>query len=84
MINCSCGSDWFIEQRLVRPAGELPEPIYPVREHCEPAQYRYVCVECGTVYGKEPLPQEKPAAVEAETPKAAPKRRGRPPKTAQS
>jgi hypothetical protein len=84
MINCSCGSDWFVEQRLVRPAGVPPETAYPVREHRSPAQYRYICAECGKVYGEESLPEEKPAAVKAETPKVAPKRRGRPAKAAQN
>lgn len=56
MMACPCGSDWFVEHKLVRPAGlpHNPHSPMPVREQ---PKYRYVCVECDLEYGKEP---EKP------------------------
>jgi hypothetical protein len=53
-MTCPCGSDWFAEERLVRPAG-VPRPLQTVPLSLrEGARYRYRCADCGLEYGQEP------------------------------
>lgn len=83
-MKCTCGSDWFLEEKLVRPAGLPVYPQYFPLPHAAPPVIRYRCVECGVEFGKELQREANPSAAEAETPKPQPKRRGRPPKAAQN
>lgn len=81
-MKCACGSVWFLEERLVRPAGLPQSPQHNPMPNAEMPRYRYRCCECGLLFGQERPAEVKPAVVEAEN--EQPKRRGRPPKAAQT
>jgi hypothetical protein len=74
-MKCSCGADWFLEEKLIRPAGLPREPQRTELPKRDMPRYRYRCVDCGLIYGqevqREPEPTKEPDA---------PKKRGRPPK----
>lgn len=82
MMKCSCGSEWFLEEKLVRPAGRPVEIQHYPLPYRDVARLRYRCAECGVIYGQDPQPQVKQIVAETDNPQ--PKRRGRPPKAAQS
>lgn len=53
-MKCSCGSEWFLEQRLIQP-GVLSTDAR-LQSLPKATMYRLVCAECGATLNTEENP----------------------------
>ena len=55
-MRCGCGSEWFVEERMIRPAGTKPNQDERLATYPKETRYRLVCAECGARMNKEGEP----------------------------
>ncbi len=69
-MQCGCGSEWWVEERLMQPAAALSQDPR-LMTLAKQSRYRLRCAECGAVAGEIQNPEQA-----AETPRKGSKRHG--------
>jgi hypothetical protein len=75
--SCTCGSEWWVQQELIRPAA-APSQNQHVRTTPAEVRYRLVCASCGTPAGAATPAAPAPSASPAPAGKAGRKSTTRP------